>query len=257
MIKNIYKKTIDILDLSFHMAKTNFKLRNEGSYLGVFWYMLEPIVSFSVLLIVGGILNQKGIPYYPIYLFIGLIMFNFFTASTNHSSGALLDNAGFIKNIKINPEVFIISGTMQFIFSHIFEFILVIALGIYLDMNILWFALYPVIMFFFSLFVIGISFIISIINVYIIDFRNIWSILTRLLWFATPVFYVIPNDNFLHDISMLNPMYHFINITRDIIISHKIVELKTFIYAFVSSVLVFVIGLIIFEINKNKIAEKI
>jgi len=257
VLYNIYSKIVDILDVSFYIAKNNFKLRNEGSYLGIFWYILEPVVSFSILLIVGGILNQNAIPYYPIYLLIGLIMFNFFTATTNHSVGALVDNAGFIKNIKINPEVFIISGTIQFIFSHFFEFILVIALGVYLDMNMLWFVLYPVIIFFFSLFIIGVSFMISILNVYINDFRNIWSIMTRLLWFVTPIFYVIPNDNFLHTISMLNPMFHFINITRDVIISHKIVELNTFILAFISSILVFIIGLIIFEINKNKIAEKI
>ncbi len=257
MLYNFYSKIIDILDLSFQLAKNNFKLRNEGSYLGIVWYMLEPTVSFVTLFIVGGILNQNTIPYYPIYLFIGLIMFNLFTATTSHSAGSLVDNSGFIKNIKIHPEVFVVSGTMQFIFSHFFEFILVIALGLYLKMNILWFIFYPIIIFFFSLFIIGISFVISILNVYINDFRNIWSIFTRLLWFITPIFYIIPNKNFLHNISMLNPMYHFINITRDIIISHKIVELRTFILALVSSISVFIIGIIIFQMNKSKIAEKI
>lgn len=257
MLYNVYSKIIDILDMSFHIAKNNFKLRNEGSYLGIFWYILEPVASFSILLIIGGVLNQNTTPYYPIYLLIGLTMFNFFTTATSHSVGSLTNNAGFIKNIKINPEVFIISCIMQFIFSHFFEFMLVMALGLYLDMNMLWFILYPIIIFFFSFFIIGVSFIISILNVYINDFRNIWSILTRLLWFITPIFYTIPNDNFLNSASMLNPMFHFINITRDMIIYHKILELKTFILAFVSSGLIFIVGLVIFEMNKNKIAEKI
>ena len=250
-------KLQNILGLSFQLAKTNFKLRNEGSYLGIFWYLLEPIVSFAVLLVVGGILAQNTIPYYPIYLFIGLIMFNFFTATTNYSAQTIINNGSFLKSIKINSEVFVISGVMQFLFSHSFEFLLVIALGIFLKMNILWFIFYPIVLFFFALFIIGVSFMLSVFSVYVADLKNVWAVFTRLLWFVTPIFYVIPTNSLVHTVSMFNPMYHFINIARDIIIFHRIVEIRTFILALVSSILVFAIGLYIFEKNKSKLSERL
>lgn len=257
MIRINFPKIRSILGLSFQLAKTNFKLRNEGSYLGILWYLLEPIVSFGVLMVVGGLLSQNTIPYYPIYLFIGLIMFNFFTAVTSSSSQAIVDNNNFLKSIKINPEVFVLSWIMQYIFSHLFEIILLVILGIFLKMNIVWFILYPIILIFFSLFTVGVSFIIATYSVYINDLKNVWSVITRLLWFVTPVFYVIPTYGWVHTLSMWNPMYHFINVTRDIIIFHRIIEIKTIVLAFVSSILVFAIGLYVFERNKSRFAEKL
>ena len=124
-------------------------------------------------------------------------------------------------------------------------------------MNILWFVFYPIILFFFSIFIIGVSFILSVFGVYINDLGNVWSVFTRLLWFITPVFYTIPTSGLIHFICMINPMYHFINITRDIVIFHKILDVKTFIFALISSLVFFLVGLYIFEINKSKLAERL
>lgn len=250
-------KIKSILGLSFQLAKTNFKLRNEGSYLGILWYLLEPTISFAVLLIVGRVLSQDSIPNYPIYLFIGLIMFNFFNAVTNFSAKTIIDNGKFIKSIKINPEVFVVSGIMQFLFSHFFEVVLVVALGAFLKMNIFWFLFYPIILFFFCLFIIGVSFMLSVFSVYVTDLKNVWTVFTRLLWFITPVFYTIPTSGLIHTMCMLNPMYHFINITRDLLIFHRILDAKTFLFALVSSATFFIVGIVVFEKSKNKLAERL
>ncbi len=246
-----------ILGISYQLAKINFKLRNEGSYMGILWYLIEPVVSLFILMMVGGLVGQSDIPYYPVYLFIGLIMFNLFVNTTNSSAQAIVDNGSILKSIKINPEIFVISWIIQYIFSHAFEFLLLIVVGLFFGLNVWWFVFYPLVILFFSLFTTGVSFIIATYSVYIVDLKNIWSIMTRLLWFVTPIFYSIPSSGWVHDVSMLNPMFHFINITRDILIYHNILEVKTLFLAIISSITVFLFGLYIFEKNKVKFAERL
>jgi ABC-type polysaccharide/polyol phosphate export permease len=254
---NIYQKTKNILGLSFSLARANFKLRNEGSYLGIFWYLLEPLSFLAILLFIRGSILQDKIEYYPIYLFIGLIMFNFFTAVTNFSTKVMQNNSGFIKSLKINKESFVISGLLQFVFSHIFEFTILFSLVLFFRVNPFWLFFYPVFFLFFCFFTLGVSFILSVLGVYIIDLKNIWAVFTRLLWFATPIFYTIQNGGLLKKIMIFNPIYHFINISRDVVIFHKISNVFIIFIIVVFSLLVFLIGLFIFEKNKSKLAEKI
>jgi len=104
-----YYKAKSILGLSLSLAKVKFKLRNEGSYLGVFWYLLSPLAMFLILLSLRGLTNKNPIEYYPIYLLLGLIVFNLFRYATTISTNAIRGNAGLIKSLKINLEPFLLS----------------------------------------------------------------------------------------------------------------------------------------------------
>ena len=105
----IYKKIIGVTDLSLSLAKTSFKLRNEKSYLGVFWYLLEPLSFFITLYALGSFLGGDGIEKFPLYLFLGIIMFNFFSSCTMVSCGCIESNSGFIKSLNIEKAPFVFS----------------------------------------------------------------------------------------------------------------------------------------------------
>ena len=256
-VLNKYQEIKSILGLSLSLAKANFKVRNEGSYLGVFWYLLEPLSFFIILIFINGSISNTKIEDYPVYLFIGIIMFNFFNTVTNFSTSVIQSNSDFIKSLRINKEAFVISGVLQFAFSHFFEFLILVALVLFYNINILWILFYPLIFVFLCLFTTGISLMLAVIGVYVNDLKNVWSVFTRLLWFITPIFYIIKGESLLQKISMLNPLYHYINISRDVIIFHKIPELHTIIFAIFFSIFIFFIGIIVFEKNKSKLAERI
>jgi len=248
------KKT---LSLSFSLAKTQFKLRNEGSYLGIFWYLLEPLSFFVILLFLGGVISNNSIYKYPLYLFLGLIMYNFFLAVTNSSTNVISYNAGFLKSIKINPESFVLANAFQFCFSHIFELIIFMAFMLFFKANLIFMLAYPIIFFFFFLFVLGFSFALATVGVYLIDLNNIWQVIGRFLFFATPIFYLLPKNIWLFYLSRFNPLYQYLTISRDIIIYNGLPVLYGMTSVAVISVLIFLAGLFIFEKNKNKFAEKL
>jgi ABC-type polysaccharide/polyol phosphate export permease len=89
-------------------------------------------------------------------------MFNFFNAITTFATKAIAINAGFIKSLKIKTEAFVFSGVLQFVFSHLFELLVLVVFAIFFKVNISWIIFYPIIFFFFVLFTTGISLILSI-----------------------------------------------------------------------------------------------
>ncbi len=245
------------LGLSLSLAKANFKLRNEGSYLGVLWYLLEPLCFFLIILLIGGVINQDSIKYYALYLLLGLIMFNFFISATTNALKSMTSNAGIIRSMKINQESLVMAGVFQFVFSHILEMVIFLMFMIYFKANFIYLIFYFPIFLFFLLFILGLSFLLATLGVYVNDMSNVWSVAVRLLWFLTPIFYVMPPSSLFQKISYINPMFHFINISREIIIYGKIPGIFTLFLMVFFSVSSLLFGLFIFRKYKSKFAERL
>ena len=256
-MKPLYQEIKSVVGLSLSLAKANFKVRNEGSFLGIFWYLLEPLSFFLVLFFISETLSQNSIEQYPLYLFIGLIMFNFFNTVTTFATKVIAINAGFIKSLKIKTEAFVFSGVLQFIFSHLFELLVLVAFAIFFNITISGIVFYPIILCFFVLFTAGVSLILAIGGVYVGDLRNVWIVFTRLLWFATPIFYLASPTSIILKLNFLNPLYYFINITREVVLYQKVPSVLSLVVVGAGSTLMFLIGLLIFEKFKNNLAEKL
>jgi lipopolysaccharide transport system permease protein len=252
------KKIKSLLELTLSLATAEFKLRNEGSYLGIFWYLLNPLFMFFLLLLVFSDRVGTNIPNYPIYLLLGIIMFNFFQRATFESTKAIVDNKGIIKSINFPREALISSVILKTFFSHIFEIILFLIFLLFFKIQIggVLFV-YPIILIFFCIFIFGASLILSAIAIYFIDLENIWSFVSRLIWLGTPIFYAIGGQNRLFYVSLFNPMYYFITMARDAVIYTKMPQLWMITGAIAYSLLSLIIGLGIFKKLKVKFAEMI
>jgi ABC-type polysaccharide/polyol phosphate export permease len=257
-IKELLFNLKGVVELSIQLAKVSFKLRNEGSYLGIFWYLLNPILTFTLLYLIFNDRLGLNIQNYPLYLFVGIIMFNFFqTATIEATKSIILNHKGIIKSINFPKESLILSIVFKNLFSHIFEILFLIFLIFYFKANILGIFFYPFILIFFCMFVFGISLILSSLSVFFVDIENIWTFILRLIWLATPIFYAIEGQTRLFYLNLLNPMYYFVTIFRDSIIFSNFSENFIILGMIFFSILFFLAGIIIFYNLKDKIAEKI
>lgn len=245
------------LNLSFALAKAEFKLRNEGSYLGIFWYLLNPILTFLVLLAVFSNEFGQNIPNYSLYLLLGIIIFNLFRQATTESTRIINENRWLIKSINFPRQALVGSIVLKTLFSHIFEIILFIILLSIFNAPVQGIIFYPLILFLLCLFIYGVSLILAALAVYFIDLNNVWLFVSFLIWFGTPIFYTIENQGWLFKLNLLNPMYYFITIARDLIIYTKIPEVWMISGAILYSLLFLVVGLHIFNKLKHKFAELI
>ncbi len=208
---------------------------------------------FLILLILRHIVGT-GIENYPIYLFIGLIMFDFFRKTTIEATGAIMTNSGLIKSTNVNREVFVVSTVLRNTFSHLIELIVLVGLLVLFDISAFAIIFYLPILAVFAFFVLGISFIVSIIGTYLIDFGKVWNVLTRILWFGTPIFYSARLELPIN-INYMNPLYYFISIARDVVAYNQVPALLMIVGAIAFSAVSFFCGLFIFKKFKHKLSE--
>jgi len=250
-----YQKLKSVFGLSLSLAKAEFKLRNEGSYLGVFWYLLNPLLMFILLLVVFSNNLGKNIPDYPVYLLLGIVMFNFFQQVTISSIINIRDHRFIIKSIRFPREALVASNVLSTLFSHLFEIVIFIVIALFFGMSLNGFLFYPFILVFFCIFIYGFSLILASLYVYFIDLEYIWNFVSRLLFFATPIFYIAIEGTNAFYVNLFNPLFYFVTVTRDVIIYNEIPEFWMIATLITGSLAFLAVGLFIFSKLQIKFAE--
>ncbi len=253
-------KTFDLKkswNLSFALAKAWFKLKNEGSYLGIFWYLLNPLLMFLLLLLVFKPLLGQSIENYPLYLFLGIIMFNFFQQTTQEATRIIYDYRGLIKSIYFPKISLVASVILKSLFVHFFEFLLFAFFGIFLGLKLATVLYYLPIIILLAILTFGISLILATSAIFFRDVENIWIFAVRLLWLATPIFYVLESNSFLAQFILLNPLSVFITLARETMLYANMPNLLLITSAVIYSLTALLIGILIYHTQEKKLAELI
>jgi ABC-type polysaccharide/polyol phosphate export permease len=253
----IWQKIKSVLGLSWQIAKAGFKLRNEGSYLGIFWYLLNPILMFTLLFFVFFDRLGNNISQYALYLLMGVIMFNFFQSATLDSSKVIKENNYLIKSVNFPRESLVFSGVIRNLLSHFFEVALFFVLALFFKISLIGIFWYFFILIFFILFVAGFSLVLCCLELFFYDIDNIWNFAVRILWLATPIFFAIEGQTRLFYANLLNPLYYFVSISRDLVVYNKMPELYLVVGSLLFGIGFLLVGLFMFNKLKGKFAELI
>lgn len=256
--KKFQQKIKSVMGLSLQLAKAEFKLRNEGSYLGIFWYLLNPLLTFLLLLLVFADRLGNDIPQYPLYLLLGVIMFNFFQSSTIDSMVSVIKEYRWVvKSINFPKESLVAAILLKNLFSHCFEILFFIIFLLIFKSPLACILYYLPVLAVFCLFIFGISLLLASLTVYFVDLENIWAFAVRLVWLGTPIFYSIAGQAKLYYVNLFNPMYYFITVARDLVIYAKMPDALMILGTVFYTLLSLSSGLLVFNALKNKFAEKI
>lgn len=218
-------------DLIKQLSKRDFQARYKGSFLGVFWAVLNPLFMLAVYTFVFSVIFKGKWGFqvsdnkfeFAIILFSGLSIFSIFTESLNKSPALLVSNANFVKKVvfplEILPLVTVISSFLHALISFI---ILIIAVNVFIG-----FSSWGVILSLFSvismlMLTLGLSFIVSAFGVYIRDISYSIIVITNILVYLTPVFYPLSAvPKFIQRIMYFNPLTMIVeNFRNSIILSH-------------------------------------
>jgi ABC-2 type transport system permease protein len=207
------------------LVRTDFKLRYQGSALGYAWSLLRPLFIFLILYIVFvKFFNLgQGIPHYPVYLLLGIVIWNFFNEMTVQSLGSIVGRGDLIRKISIPRWIIVISSSLSALINFMLNLIIVIVLIIINHVDLLHTTLWlPLILVEVYLFALGISLFLSAAFVKFRDVNYIWEVILQAAFYLTPILYAlskIPNHTF-QKIIMLNPMAQTIQDARYATVSH-------------------------------------
>ncbi len=198
------------------------------------------------------------IEHYALYLLLGLIIWNFLTLTTTASMSNIITNSMLIKSLNFKRESLIISSVMMGFISHFFEIIVFLFFLFFFGIKPLLIILYPLVLILLFLFALGFSLALSSLVIYFRDLDNIWTFVSRVWWFMTPIFYSVNKESgLIYKINLFNPMYYFLDISRGLLIYSKLPELNSLVILLSFSIGSFILGHLIFKKLKNKFAELI
>lgn len=172
------------------LAGAEWSLRQQSTFLGFLWTLLNPALMFAVLygLFVKWLGRaQEG---YAVFLLIGIVEWNFFASATSYALSALLRRAPLLKSYPLSPEVPALASVLSVYFSHVLELAAMAALLAFFGsgLSASWLWLLPVDLCYLAL-AAGTGLALSGLFVFYSDLERIWSILLTAGFFLTPVFY--------------------------------------------------------------------
>jgi lipopolysaccharide transport system permease protein len=212
-------------ELLFGMARRDVLGKYRGSWLGVFWALLTPLLLLLVYaLIVGHIFKgrwpqSEGVDgNFAAMLYGGLVLYMFFSEVLTRSPRQMADNPNYIKKVVFPLDllgwVTVSSALFHFLLSFVVLLGFVLLFGNGMSANLAWL---PVLLLPFVLFLLGLSWFLGALGVYIRDITYVAGFLSTALLFLSPVLYpasAVPERlRFLLDV---NPLAFYIEAVRAI-----------------------------------------
>jgi ABC-2 type transport system permease protein len=263
MLKNL-KKIYSSKDVILRLAFTDLKLRYAGSYLGLFWSLLEPLLIILVYSIVFPLILKADFFEWFLFFICGLIPYRYLRKGTMEMTTSLVDYSNILEKSRMRAENIIYAKAISTLISFLIELSIVFVLVSLFVKPSIFILLLP--------FAIGISFLInlalgfyfSVIYPRARDINYILSIVFEALMFLTPIVYKIEYIPSLYrGIYLLNPIARLVYVYQAIFLysSPKFKEYlsitKELIILFLFSLLVFIIGYRKFEKEKEASLELI
>jgi ABC-2 type transport system permease protein len=251
------------------LVRTDFKLRYQGSFLGYAWSLLRPLMLFVILYVVFVKVLKSGgtIPHFPIYLLLGIVLWNFFLEMTTQSLGSIVGRGDLIRKIRIPRWIIVFSSSISALINLglnlvvVAVFMLINHTDIYKSIVLLPFILLEV-----YIFALGISLFLSALFVKFRDVSYIWEVILQAGFYLTPILYsltIIHNVTY-QKILLLNPMAQAIQDARWAAVTHETITVHGIFNGdwhsytpFIVVVITLLVGLVYFKSQANSFAENI
>jgi lipopolysaccharide transport system permease protein len=214
--------------LFLKLLRRDFAERYRGSYLGLVWSLLLPLLSLLVFTFFFGVIFQmrwagrsdSSLTDLALILFVGMALYNFLAECLSRAPGLILAHSNYVKNVvfplEMLPAVMVASALLTLGVTLLIILLLQATLGHALTGTAL---LLPLILLPLVLFVLGLSWFLAALGVYIRDIQQLIAPLVQLLMFLSPVFYPVSAlPEAMRPWLQLNPLALAIEQTRGILL---------------------------------------
>jgi lipopolysaccharide transport system permease protein len=248
----------ELLDV---LVARNLKTRYRGSFLGVYWSLLSPLIMTGLYTAIFGATFASyygnSIINYVLAAFTGLVVINFFSASTSQALSSVVGNGALLNKIRLPVSIFPVS----MVTANVFQF----AVGVFPLLGIMTlinsksiinvFALiFPCI----ALVIVctGVGFLVSALYVFFRDLSYFYELVVFVLWISSPVFYpaaIVPKE--VKAFLAFNPLSPIIESLRQISLSGALPNITLIASALLSSIIILSLGLICFQMWRHQFMD--
>jgi lipopolysaccharide transport system permease protein len=208
----------DYRELLYFFTWRDFKVRYKQTLIGATWAILQPFITMVIFSVFFGQLAKMpsdGIPY-PIFVYVGLLFWQFFSSALSETSSVLVSNQSIITKVYFPRLILPISGVITKFVDFLIACVVLAGLMVYYGFvpHILGILLIPVLLLITFMASVGAGLFLAAINVKYRDVRYALPFFIQLLLFVTPVIYPASIAGKYSWLLALNPMTGVIQSAR-------------------------------------------
>ncbi|AFH59666.1 ABC transporter permease [Paenibacillus caseinilyticus] len=253
-LKRFYYNFFKFKDLLRLLVLKDLKIKYKRSVLGIFWSLLNPLLTMAILTLVFQELFRFNIANFAAYVISGQVLFSFFSEATSLAMSSIYSSGQIIKKVYIPKYIFPVSKVLYSLVNMLISFIAVLIVCAFTGTEIkgtFVFSLLSIL--YVMIFSIGVGLILSSVVVFFRDIEHIYGVLLTAWMYATPIIYpmeIVPNKYLF----MLfgNPLYYFITHFREGLLYGRIPSLELNVQCLSYAVVTLFIGLYVFYKRQNK-----
>ncbi|MXS83179.1 ABC transporter permease [Nitrosomonas oligotropha] len=255
--------------LILQMAKREVISRYRGSFLGLLWTFINPILMLSIYTFVFSVvfkirLDSHNGPAihddefaFALLLFTGLILFNLFSECLARAPGLILANINYVKKIIFPLEILPLISLCSALFHAGISFLVLFSFLLITSHPIEWTIIFlPVILLPLVLLTLGLSWILASIGVFVRDIGQFIGLVLTMLLFLSPIFYpasALPES--VRDYLFLNPLTLIIEQARAVILYGQLPDWSSLILYYLFALLIAWTGLLWFNKTRKGFAD--
>lgn len=197
------------------LLKKGITTRYYGSVLGWIWSYVRPVAQFLMYFLVIGIVLKanRGMEYFPVYLFSGIITVNLFSEAFRNATNAIIDNGSLVKKIYLPRELFPVSAVGVAFIHFLPQAAVLLIICLFLGWTVTWMQVVALLvaLLIVLMFALGLGLLFGAINVAYRDAKNVVDIILMFATWASPVLYswqmiheLMPS--WMFNLFMVNPM---------------------------------------------------
>ena len=240
--------------LLIELVKRDIKVKYRNSILGIFWSFLNPLLMMVVMTIIFSTLFGGTITNFPVYYLTGMLIFSLYSQGSSGAMTSITGNASMLNKVYIPKYMYslsrVLSNLVTFFFSIIILVLIMIATNAPFSIYILY-SFVPVILV--VIITIGAGLLLATLNVFFRDIQHLYKVFTTLLMYGSAIFYpitIVPAQ--FQILFTLNPIFAIITLFRDSFYSGTPYDLFTVMYASTFSILLLIIGTVMFYKYQDK-----
>jgi ABC-type polysaccharide/polyol phosphate export permease len=243
------------------LMSRNLKSRYRGSFLGVYWSLLNPLIMTGLYTAIFGATFKSSygnsIINYTLAAFTGLVVINFFSASTSQSLNSVVSNGGLLNKIRLPISIFPLSTVLANVFQFAvgsFPLLAIIALVTSKSIVNVLALMFPSLAL--VLVCTGVSFLVSALYVFFRDLQYFYELLVFVIWLSSPIFYpseIVPER--VRQFLALNPLAPIIESFRQIALSGALPNLSLIWGALLSGLIILALGWACFRLWRSEFMD--
>ncbi len=242
--------------LFWELVKKDIKLKYRSSVLGVFWTLLEPLLTMIVLTLVFSNLLGKGDDNFPVYILCGRLLYSFFSNGTKVALKSVRKHGNMIGKVYVPKYMYPLSAVVSNYIMFIISLVVLAGVMIFEQVKITVYLLQAFIpMIIILIMTMGVGLILATFDVFFRDLEYLWTVFLMLIMYTCAIFYKVDNLKTAANemIFKCNPLYSVISMFRDAVFGRSIIDNSYNLwFSLCFSLGVFLIGILVFWRKQDK-----